>query len=55
LTADIAGGEAASKNLQSKINKADQEAIKQKHILYTMEFAVQQLERKIRRQEVIGY
>lgn len=53
LTAEIAGGQAASRNLKSRLSKLDQEAIKQKQLLYTMDFALQQLERKIRRQEVI--
>jgi UDP-glucose:O-linked fucose beta-1,3-glucosyltransferase len=52
LEAEIVGGEAADRNLQSKINKLDQDALKQRAMLYTMGFGVQQLERKIRRLEV---
>ncbi len=51
LAAEIVGGEAACRNLKSKINKIDQEALKQRSMLYNMEFSVQQLERKIRRLE----
>lgn len=51
LAAEIIGGEAACRNLKSKIHKIDQEALKQRAMLYSMEFGVQQLERKIRRME----
>lgn len=49
LSAEITGGEAAAKNLQSKIIKLDQEALKQQALLYAQEFQIQQLERKVRR------
>ncbi|KAJ3390261.1 Coiled-coil domain-containing protein 39 [Lobulomyces angularis] len=49
LAAEIAGSEANSKSLSSKINKLDQEAIKQQALLYAQEFQIQQLERKVRR------
>lgn len=54
LAAEIVGGEAANRNLKSKIYKIDQEALKQRAMLYSMEFNVQQLERKIRRMEVFN-
>eukprot|EP00842_Homolaphlyctis_polyrhiza_P005206 jgi/Hompol1/5687/HPOL_004624-RA len=49
LSAEIMGGEAALRNLKTKINRLDQEALKQRAMLYTMEFQIQQLERKLRR------
>ncbi|KAJ3295187.1 Coiled-coil domain-containing protein 39 [Borealophlyctis nickersoniae] len=49
LSAEIAGGEAALKNLKSKIHRLDQEALKQQALLYAQEFQIQQLERKVRR------
>nr|KAJ3420255.1 Coiled-coil domain-containing protein 39 [Polyrhizophydium stewartii] len=49
MSAEILGGEAALRNLKTKINKLDQEALKQRAMLYTMEFQIQQLERKLRR------
>ncbi len=53
LSAEIIGGEAACRNMKSKMHKIDQEALKQRAMIYSMEFGVQQLERKIRRMEVI--
>ncbi|TPX65201.1 hypothetical protein SpCBS45565_g05309 [Spizellomyces sp. 'palustris'] len=49
LSAEIAGGEAALRNLKSKIHSLDQEALKQQALLYAQEFQIQQLERKLRR------
>ncbi|KAI8902852.1 hypothetical protein BC833DRAFT_571828 [Globomyces pollinis-pini] len=51
LQAEIIGGEAAIRNLKSKIHKLDQDTLKQRAMLYSMEYGVQQLERKIRRLE----
>jgi UDP-glucose:O-linked fucose beta-1,3-glucosyltransferase len=51
LISEIEGGEAANRNLKSKINTLDQDALKQRAMLYSMGFGVQQLERKIRRCE----
>ncbi|KAJ3274245.1 Coiled-coil domain-containing protein 39 [Terramyces sp. JEL0728] len=51
LQAEIVGGEAASRNLKSKIHKLDHDTLKQRAMLYSMEFGIQQLERKIRRLE----
>ncbi|KAJ3041458.1 Coiled-coil domain-containing protein 39, partial [Rhizophlyctis rosea] len=49
LGAELTGGEAALKNLKSKIHRLDQEALKQQALLYAQEFQIQQLERKVRR------
>ncbi|KAJ1334667.1 hypothetical protein BSLG_007822 [Batrachochytrium salamandrivorans] len=49
LNAEIIGGEAATRNLKTKINKLDQDALRQRAVLYTIEFQIQQLERKLRR------
>ncbi|KAI9094650.1 hypothetical protein DFS34DRAFT_628586 [Phlyctochytrium arcticum] len=49
LDAEIAGGEAALRNLKTKIQRLDQEALKQQALLYAQEFQIQQLERKLRR------
>jgi UDP-glucose:O-linked fucose beta-1,3-glucosyltransferase len=49
--AEIVGGEAASRNLKSKIYKLDQDTLKQRAMLYSMGYNIQQLERKIRRLE----
>ncbi|KAJ3323692.1 Coiled-coil domain-containing protein 39 [Boothiomyces sp. JEL0866] len=51
LQAEIVGGEAANRNLKSKIHKLDHDTLKQRAMLYSMEFGIQQLERKIRRME----
>ncbi|KAJ3260491.1 Coiled-coil domain-containing protein 39 [Boothiomyces macroporosus] len=51
LQAEIVGGEAANRNLKSKIHKLDHDTLKQRAMLYSMEFGIQQLERKIRRLE----
>ncbi|KAJ3177443.1 Coiled-coil domain-containing protein 39 [Geranomyces variabilis] len=47
--AEITGGEAALRNLKSKVHRLDQEALKQQAMLYAQEFQIQQLERKLRR------
>jgi hypothetical protein len=49
---EVVGGEAAIRNLKSKVHKLDQETLKQRAMLYSMGFGIQQLERKIRRMEV---
>ncbi|KAL5037279.1 hypothetical protein BDV3_006797 [Batrachochytrium dendrobatidis] len=49
LAAEIVGGETSVRNLKTKINKLDQEALRQRAVLYTIEFQIQQLERKLRR------
>lgn len=47
--AEIQGSQAASKNLSSKLNKIDQEALKQHEIIYNQDFQLQVLERKVAR------
>ncbi|KAL5255367.1 hypothetical protein ACHWQZ_G014700 [Mnemiopsis leidyi] len=47
--AEIHGSQAASKNLSSKLNKIDQEALKQHEIIYNQDFQLQVLERKVAR------
>lgn len=49
LEAVIEGSHAALKNLNSKIIKLDTEALKQQEILYSQDFTIQQLERRIGR------
>jgi coiled-coil domain-containing protein 39 len=49
--AEILGGEAANRNMKSKIYKLDQDTLKQRTMLYSMGYNIQQLERKIRRLE----
>ncbi|TPX30667.1 hypothetical protein SmJEL517_g05809 [Synchytrium microbalum] len=49
LVAAIAGNEATLKNLKAKVHKLDQDALKQQSLLYAQEFAIQQLERRVRR------
>ncbi|KAI9007353.1 coiled-coil domain-containing 39-like protein [Gaertneriomyces semiglobifer] len=49
LGADIAGGEAALRNLGHKVHKLDQESAKQQAMLYAAEYQIQQMERKLRR------
>lgn len=44
--AAIAGAHNAIKNLNSKINKLDTDALKQQEILYSQDFTLQQLERR---------
>jgi chromosome segregation ATPase len=48
---EIQGGEASIKNLSTKIQRLDQDALKQRAMIYAMEFNIQQLERKVRRAE----
>ncbi|KAJ3023472.1 Coiled-coil domain-containing protein 39 [Thoreauomyces humboldtii] len=49
MSASLTGGEAALRNLKSKVHRLDQEALKQQAMLYAQEFQIQQLERKLRR------
>jgi UDP-glucose:O-linked fucose beta-1,3-glucosyltransferase len=51
LETEIQGGEASIKNLSTKIQRLDQDALKQRAMIYAMEFNIQQLERKVRRAE----
>jgi len=49
LIAEIAGAQAASKNLTAKINRLDQTSLRQQELVYNAEFQIQQLERKVAR------
>ncbi|XP_076453930.1 coiled-coil domain-containing protein 39-like [Babylonia areolata] len=51
LEAVIQGSHAAIRNLNSKINRLDHDSLKQQEILYSQEFAIQQLERRIGRMQ----
>lgn len=46
---EISGTQASIKNLQSKINDLDKRASKQEETLYSLDFQIQQLERKVAR------
>jgi len=47
LIAEISGAQGASRNLQARIRELDQRSLKQQEMLYSIEFQVQQLERKV--------
>ena len=47
LIAEISGAQGASRNLQSRIRELDGRSLKQQEMLYSIEFQVQQLERKV--------
>lgn len=49
MISEIAGSQAASRNLAAKIHKLDSESGRQQELLYTAEFQIQQLERKVSR------
>lgn len=49
LIAEIAGAQAAAKNLAAKIHKLDQQSLRQQELVYNAEFQIQQLERKVAR------
>lgn len=49
LTAELTGMKASVVNLSGKINQLESESQKQQAVIYTQEFQLQQLERKIRR------
>jgi chromosome segregation ATPase len=49
LIAEISGAQGTSRNLQSRVHELDQRSLKQQEMLYTIEFQVQQLERKVSR------
>ncbi|XP_065841210.1 coiled-coil domain-containing protein 39-like [Oscarella lobularis] len=46
---EVQGNQAAIRNLNSKLNKVDQESLKQQELIYSQDFQLQQLERKILR------
>ena len=47
--AEISGGQAAAKNLNHKIHELDQSSLRQQELIYTAEFQIQQMERKVAR------
>ena len=47
--AEISGAQAASKNLNTKIHELDQSSLRQQELIYTAEFQIQQMERKVAR------
>eukprot|EP00794_Sanderia_malayensis_P011047 gene11047-12212_t len=47
--AEIQGAKAANRNLSSKLNKLDQDSLKQQEIIYNQDFQLQTVERKIAR------
>jgi len=49
LLAEISGALAAGKNLSTEIQRLDDESLRQKELVYTAEFQIQQLERKVAR------
>jgi len=49
LQAEIAGAQATGKNLTHEIQRLDDEALRQKELVYTAEFQIQQLERRLAR------
>jgi chromosome segregation ATPase len=49
LIAQISGAQGTSRNLQARIHELDQRSLKQQEMLYSIEFQVQQLERKVSR------
>ena len=51
MQAEIQGGRAALRNLGSKQQKLDEEALKQQEIMYTQDFQLQQLQHKLNRME----
>ncbi len=51
IDTEIIGGQASIRNMKSKVQRLDQESIKQKSMIYAIEFNIQQMERKLRRAE----
>jgi|EP01047_Picozoa_sp_COSAG01_P022094 chromosome segregation ATPase len=51
LLGEISGAETAKKNLQATINRLDAQSLTQQEHVYTAEFQIQLLERKVRRAE----
>lgn len=47
--AEISGAQASSKNLSHKIHQLDQQALRQQELVYSAEFQIQQMERKVAR------
>eukprot|EP00903_Cladosiphon_okamuranus_P007688 g7452.t1 len=49
LIAEICGAQATMKNLQTKVHALDQEQTRQQELIYSAEFQIQQMERKVAR------
>lgn len=49
LIAEIAGTQSQNKNMEAKINQLDAQISRQQELLYTADFQIQQLERKVAR------
>ena len=49
LIAEIAGTQSQNKNMEAKINQLDGQISRQQELLYTADFQIQQLERKVAR------
>jgi coiled-coil domain-containing protein 39 len=49
LSADVHGSKSTSKNLEGQLTQLDREAARQQELLYSAEFQIQQIERKIAR------
>ena len=47
--AEISGAQAQARNMAAKISQLDAETFKQQELLYTIEFNIQQMERKVNR------
>lgn len=51
LENSIKGSQSALKNMKTKAAKLDRDSLKQRVMIYAMDFSIQQLERKLRRAE----
>eukprot|EP00163_Fabomonas_tropica_P006085 TRINITY_DN15701_c0_g1_i2.p1 TRINITY_DN15701_c0_g1~~TRINITY_DN15701_c0_g1_i2.p1 ORF type:complete len:789 (-),score=351.97 TRINITY_DN15701_c0_g1_i2:152-2518(-) len=49
LMAEISGAQTANRNMDSKISRLDADAQKQRQLVYTADFKIQQMERKVAR------
>jgi chromosome segregation ATPase len=49
MIGEISGAQSSSRNLQSKIRTLDQESLRQQELIYSAEFQIQQMERKVSR------
>ena len=50
----LQGTRASVRNLNSKITRLDEDALKQQEVLYNQDFTIQQLERRIGRMQVLS-
>ena len=49
LVSEISGGQAQSRNLAGRIGQLDDQVVRQSELLYSVEFQLQQMERKVAR------